>query len=143
MVGQSESDARERGLGFAGLSRFMSTDKEHAGFVFRRFGALAARDLLYRQSELLELQAQLERLDKEDVASGDIRRRAAKDWQKLAEEGLDSSGVQRADGATDASRVTTPLHANAAAAERKALVLGIRHALKEYRKLIMPAGRSH
>lgn len=134
MLSQPE---QERGLGFAGLSRFMSIDKEHAGFVFRRFGRLAARDLLCRQSELIELQARLERLDKEDASSSDARRRAAKNWQLLCEEALGWSGAHHGDNIASPPQVQVPQPTNDAAEERKALALEIRHALKEYRKLIM------
>lgn len=39
--------------------------------MFRRFGVLHARSLLYKQAELTNLEAKLERLDKADAAGSD------------------------------------------------------------------------
>ncbi|KPI44703.1 uncharacterized protein AB675_8532 [Cyphellophora attinorum] len=112
----------DRGLGFAGLSGFMSSDKERSGFVFRRFSSLAARDILYMQSELLDLEQQLERLDKEDATGGSEERRMAKNWQQLCDRS-DTSAAGRP-GQPSATR-------------RRNLILEIREKLKEYQEAVL------
>lgn len=110
---------KTRGLGFAGMSAFMSSDKEHSGFVFHRFKELAARDLLYMQSELLELEISLKRLDDEDVKGDNMQRSDAKNWTQLR------SRCKK----TSAGQFESPT-----AARRKGLILEIREKLKEYRR---------
>jgi hypothetical protein len=43
--------------GFPSLAQFISSDPDRTSLVFRRFDNLAARNLLYLQSELAELEA--------------------------------------------------------------------------------------
>lgn len=43
--------------GFPSLAEFIASDPDHTSLVFRRFDKLAARNLLYLQSELAELEA--------------------------------------------------------------------------------------
>jgi hypothetical protein len=45
--------------GFPSLSEFVASDLDRTSLVFRRFDRLAARNLLYLQSELAELEAEL------------------------------------------------------------------------------------
>jgi hypothetical protein len=47
--------------GFPSLSEFIASDHDRTSLVFRRFDRLAARNLLYLQSELAELEAKLVR----------------------------------------------------------------------------------
>jgi hypothetical protein len=51
--------------GYPRISAFIDSDSDTA--LFRRFGVLHARSLLYKQVELTELEAQLDKLDKEDA----------------------------------------------------------------------------
>lgn len=53
--------------GYASLSQFIASDKTLC--IFRRFDALAIRNLLYIQDELCEIEQQLDKLDKADMAS--------------------------------------------------------------------------
>ena len=82
--------------------------------LYRSYLSLATRDLLYRQSELNELQEQLARFDQDDAAEAKSGNREVKDmamdWQRLCEEPLKSR-----------------------AARRKKLIFQIRENLKEYR----------
>ncbi|KAG7293531.1 hypothetical protein NEMBOFW57_003583 [Staphylotrichum longicolle] len=56
--------------------------------AFRRFGALAAEDLLYRQAELVELERSLREYQQEDKESGHRdRERYAFNWDKLQRSG--------------------------------------------------------
>ena len=54
--------------GYDRLGRLMGELPETA--IFRRFGALSAEDLLYRQAELVELENSLREYQKEDKESG-------------------------------------------------------------------------
>jgi hypothetical protein len=54
--------------GFPALSNFMGADQE--GTIFQRFDRLSARNLLYLQSNLNELQAKLDKLDHIDAIAG-------------------------------------------------------------------------
>jgi hypothetical protein len=51
--------------GYPRISAYIDSDYDTA--LFRRFGTLHARSLLYKQVELTELEAQLDKLDKEDA----------------------------------------------------------------------------
>ncbi len=53
--------------GYASLSQFITSDK--ALCIFRRFDALAIRNLLYMQDELCEIEQQLGKLDDADMVS--------------------------------------------------------------------------
>jgi hypothetical protein len=50
--------------GYPRIAAYIDSDSDTA--LFRRFGVLHARSLLYKQVELTELEAQLNKLDKED-----------------------------------------------------------------------------
>lgn len=54
--------------------------------IFRRFGALNARNLLYLQAEVTSLEKQLEEVEKADLESGHPDRSIySRDWRTLAE----------------------------------------------------------
>ena len=55
--------------GYATLAQFMASSKAFG--IFRRFGTLAIRNLLYMQDELCEIEQQLAELDQADMASKD------------------------------------------------------------------------
>jgi hypothetical protein len=79
--------------------------------IFRRFGALNARNLLYFQAQLVALEGELVRRERED--SGQLERcRFANDWFWLSQSQLQGSS------------------------EQLDLVLKIRATLKEYSKTI-------
>jgi hypothetical protein len=60
---------KDRLDGFPSLSQFISEDTE--GFIFQRFDRLTARNLLYLQSDLNELETKLDDLDKIDAQTGE------------------------------------------------------------------------
>jgi len=87
--------------------------------AFRRFGALSAEDLLYRQAELIELERNLREYQDEDKKSGhEDRTRYALHWDSLRRSGDDDA----ADG-NDGSQWET--------------ILEIREKLKEYHEAIL------
>jgi hypothetical protein len=57
--------------GYPSLASFMASDQDKSTVIFRGFGRLSARNLLYLQSEMAELEARQEAFDMEDV-KGDM-----------------------------------------------------------------------
>jgi len=53
--------------GYASLATFIASDSDRSTAIYRRFDTLSARILLHLQSELEELEAELEQLDGEDT----------------------------------------------------------------------------
>jgi hypothetical protein len=100
--------------GFPSLSAFMSDNAHSESFLFQRFDRLAARNLLYMQSELAELQKKMDEFDMQDAQPPhDLdARRCARSW-------------------TDFERIKS---SNAKQQERWALMMKIRETLREYRK---------
>jgi hypothetical protein len=85
MSTDTEKGERENKLvGFAGLAEFIASDKEHSTSIYRQFEKLAARNILYLQSELRALDLQLEELDRDDARDFDAIG-SAMDWQLLCE----------------------------------------------------------
>jgi hypothetical protein len=102
--------------GFPSLAAFIASDNDHTSLVFRRFDLLAARNLLYLQSELAEMEAQLETFDAEDhkVEDGSLDMKCcAMKWEKFRD--MSATG-------------------NEEATKRMDLILAIRKKLKEYSK---------
>lgn len=54
--------------GYHSLASFIGSDKDF--FIFRRFSNLSARNLLYLQDELLELEAKLMEVDLQESSNG-------------------------------------------------------------------------
>jgi hypothetical protein len=103
--------------GFASLAKFIASDRDKTTLIFQRFDELAARNLLYLQSELAELHAQQQRLDAEDVMADMKTKQFARnyaDFEKAAGDGGDPKQKERMD-----------------------LVLKIRGTLKEYRESLI------
>src|SRR5438045_7092742 len=53
--------------GFGELASLIASDLDHTTAVFKRFDKLAARDLLYYECELLELEILQDQYDREDA----------------------------------------------------------------------------
>lgn len=54
--------------GFPALAAFIASDPDRSTFIYKRFDRLASRNLLILQSELAEMQSQLDAFDREDWA---------------------------------------------------------------------------
>ena len=80
---EEEANSSEQLIGFADVASFIAEDKEHSSSIYRRYEKLAARNLLYLQAELKELEVDLEGLDCEDARGGTAEMLAAMDWQGL------------------------------------------------------------
>ncbi|KAI9834099.1 MAG: hypothetical protein M1819_003384 [Sarea resinae] len=106
--------------GHPSLSAFLASDPDLQ--VYRRFDRLAARNLLYLQSEILELEAALDECDARDCDDV-VRHRnldvmqAAQCWEAFARK------ARSGDSARDA--------------ERMELVLRLRPLLKEYQEALL------
>lgn len=53
--------------GYPSLSSFIASDSDHSTFIFKRFDRTSARNILYLQSELAELEALQDEYDREDL----------------------------------------------------------------------------
>lgn len=90
---EKTSDAVLYLTGFGSFSNVIASDDDHTSAIYKRFDKLCARDLLYYQSELAELQRRQDLYDKEDaidviaLTSDDWEhiRRNAQDWTTLKE----------------------------------------------------------
>jgi len=94
--------------GFPALAAFIASDRDGTSAIFKRFNRLAARNLLYLQCELAELQHKLDTFDYED---GNAREtlQSLRNWEEYKAR-------------------------EAAQPERMDLLRKIRATMKEYRK---------
>ncbi len=85
MPKDSEDDAAEIHYvkGYPSLAAFIASDCDKSIAIYRRFDRLAARNLLYLQSELVELEARQDALDAEDLRGTLEDKKSARDWQTL------------------------------------------------------------
>jgi len=68
--------------GFPLVAAIIAADKDKTTTIYRRFDRLAARNLLYLQSRLVQLEAKQDRFDAEDLQDGDLQaKRAATSWE--------------------------------------------------------------
>ncbi len=58
----------------------MASDRDKTALIFKRFDRLAARNLLCLQSELAELESQLDQFDRDDQRSQDTMQ-SLRNWQ--------------------------------------------------------------
>ena len=67
--------------GYPSLAHFIARDADAA--IFRSYAQLSARNLLYLQSELHELEEQLRQLDREDAkdVNDEEPQKAAREWK--------------------------------------------------------------
>ena len=81
--------------GFPSFALFIARDGDAA--IFRKYAQLSARNLLYLQSELHELEQQLLQLDREDAKDIDNEeaRAAAREWRYYSDPGNIRAGQHR------------------------------------------------
>ncbi|KAL3443789.1 hypothetical protein BJX65DRAFT_311582 [Aspergillus insuetus] len=109
--------------GFPSLAQFIATDYDHSTFIIKRFDELTARNLLYLQSELADLQALQEQYDREDVKASWEAKEGRRDWEKFK---------SRAD-----PKNTNGTNFSQEEKKRMKLALKIRKTLREYKETIM------
>jgi hypothetical protein len=73
--------------GYAKWASWIASDPDNEPFVFRKFNELGALNLLYLQSEMIFLEAQLKELDLEELKHHDIDSiNATRQWEALLEQ---------------------------------------------------------
>jgi hypothetical protein len=104
--------------GYLSLASFITSDRDRTTLIYNRFDELAARNLLYLQSELAELQHPQRSFDQEDLSSN-----LTTDNKKCARNFLDFSLAAEAQDQEQK--------------ERWDLMLRIRGLLKEHREALL------
>ena len=81
--------------GYPSFAEFIARDSDAA--IYRRYGHLSARNLLYMQSELYELELELQQLDTEDAnkVDNDDAQKTARDWRYYSDEANERSRKHR------------------------------------------------
>ncbi|KAI0508641.1 hypothetical protein F5B22DRAFT_619782 [Xylaria bambusicola] len=120
--------------GFGSFSDFIASDEDKSTAVYNQFSRLAARDLVYYQSELAELQALQDQYDIEDAKDvedlqkldlGSIIRAHTRDW------------VTFKHSAWGQSRPNTHLVPDERWKKRMDLAMEIRATLKDYQEALI------
>ncbi|KAI7786550.1 hypothetical protein LA080_003279 [Diaporthe eres] len=125
--------------GFGSLASFVASDSDHSPFIFRRFDKLAARDLLYYQSQLAQLQAEQDELDVHDrIAIDSIEdggeehrnriRDCVQDWKCFEHAALHSASSTQGPTTGPSSEMWK---------KRMDLAMRIRTTLKDYREALI------
>jgi hypothetical protein len=102
--------------GFPSLAHFIASDRDRTTLIFKRYDELAARNLLYLQSELAGLQGKQRAFDQEDLMSNLSTKQCARNY-------LDFKLAVQADDARQK--------------DRWKLMKDIRETLKEYREALL------
>ncbi|KAI0021394.1 hypothetical protein F4780DRAFT_287481 [Xylariomycetidae sp. FL0641] len=113
-----------RPVGYPRWASWIASDADSEPFVFRRFDELAATNLLYLQSKMLDIEAKLNRINaearkKSDKGSIDVLQR----WETLVAQCADSRGP------------SSPVRE--AAKERMELILRLRPKIKDYHEALL------
>ncbi|KAI0467136.1 hypothetical protein F4859DRAFT_518350 [Xylaria cf. heliscus] len=117
--------------GYSQWASWIASDADNEPFVFRKFDELAALNLLYLQSEMLSIEAELRRLDQEDVRQPNIESiNAARQWEILVVQCAPSE-------LSDTELSNTELKARVRARRRMELILKLRTRIKEYQEAIL------
>lgn len=66
--------------GYPSLAEFITSDRSKSTVIFNRFDRLSARNLLYLQAELVELEARQDAFDKEDASADLDGKQSRRDW---------------------------------------------------------------
>jgi hypothetical protein len=115
--------------GFGSLAHFIASDGDHSTAVRKTFDRLSARDLLYYEAELLELEALQEQYDREDAADANKANSYSPEWLQLRQNARDWAALKQsaAESSTDGLRWR----------KRIELAMQIRATLKEYREALI------
>ena len=82
--------------GYPALAAWIGRDPDQESFVFRKFGRLSARNLLHLQSQLIQLEREMDELDDEARRSADYEaRQASRRWETLANLALDPARPEK------------------------------------------------
>jgi hypothetical protein len=106
--------------GYPSLAQFIASDKDKSTAIYRRFDRLSARNLLYLQSELAELQARQDAFDEEDRNASTETKGIASNWEAFRGKAEEPNNTREK--------------------ERMDLIKEIRDKLKEYREHVRGNG---
>ncbi|KAF4853530.1 hypothetical protein CGCSCA4_v002346 [Colletotrichum siamense] len=113
-------------IGYAEAANWMARDVDNETLIYRRFDELGTRNLLYLQSELLNIEHRLNELDREDAEDEDMDwQMVVCDWEKLGE-------IVYASGAVAAEEIQA-----SKAKARAQLVEKLCQKLEEYHKTLL------
>jgi hypothetical protein len=103
--------------GYPSLAAFIASDRDRSTLIYKRFDELAARNILYIQSELAELQAQQRAFDDEDLTTTDLAmKQCSRNYSTLTKAVEDGDPKQQ---------------------QRWELMLRIRKTMRDYREALM------
>jgi len=112
-----DTEARTHNLsGYPSLAHFIASDRDRTTLIYKRYDGLAARNLLYLQSELAELQAKQRAFDQEDLTSSLSTKQCARNYSDF-EKAVQADETKQKD--------------------RWKLMKDIRVTLKEYREALL------
>ncbi|KAJ8106301.1 hypothetical protein OPT61_g9625 [Boeremia exigua] len=77
---EKQADERSFLPGYPSLAAFIASDPDGTTAIFKRFNRLAARHLLHLQSQLAELQAEQDALDREDALGSLEVKQHSRNW---------------------------------------------------------------
>jgi hypothetical protein len=69
--------------GYPSLAAFIASDSDHSTAIYRYYHRLAARNLLYLEAELFQLEKRQDELDDEDLRGDLTAKHYARDWLTL------------------------------------------------------------
>ena len=98
--------------GFPSLAAFIASDRDKSTAIYRRFDRLSSRNLLYLQSELVELEALQDKYDADDRKLATEEKTSTRNWEVFKNRAKEPGNVREK--------------------ERMELMLEIRAKLKEY-----------
>jgi hypothetical protein len=114
---RSDQESRAHYLsGFPSLAQFIASDRDRTTLIYKRYDDLAARNLLYLQSELAELQAKQRAFDQHDLKADLKTKQCARNF----------ADFERATQADETRQK-----------DRWKLMRDIRGTLKEYREALL------
>jgi hypothetical protein len=71
--------------GYPSLAAFIASDKDQSASIYRAHRRISARNLLYLETELSELEAELDALDQSDLNGSFEGKKYARSWKLLRE----------------------------------------------------------
>jgi hypothetical protein len=116
-------------MGYPRFAAFIANDEDKSTMTFRRFQRLSARNLLYLESELADLEEEQDRLDDISKQDDDLRL-SMKSWNLLCLQATPPAEEPAKEGKEEKRR---RLQVQEAAQERLHLAWRTREVLKTYR----------
>lgn len=112
----------EQRAGYTAAAEWLASDADNETFVFRKFDKLAALNLIFLPSEILQIEGKVEKLHQDALHGTMSVKKAARRWEILLSHAQDGSPDERQN-----------------AAEKMALVKELREKMREYREWFYPS----